>query len=341
MKAAFYTGNKTFDLRDIARPDPADDEVEVEVAFNGICGTDLHAYHGAMDARIGHNRILGHEMSGRISRLGKNAAGLSVGQAVVVRPLKPCGNCPACARGLSHICHNLKFLGLDTDGAFQEYWCVPAYAVHPLPDGIPLDHAALTEPVAVACHDVRRGRVQAGEDVLVIGGGPIGLLIAMVARSVGAIVTISEINASRLEIASKLGFATLNPREVDVAAKVLENTGGKGADVIFEVSGTLPGTELMTAAAAARGRIVMVAIHTSRPPVDLFRFFWRELELVGARVYEPQDFEEAIRLIASGEIDAKTMITDVRDLHDIAHAFAALDDSSSGQAMKSLIRVRG
>ncbi|MGU3575229.1 zinc-dependent alcohol dehydrogenase [Brucellaceae bacterium C25G] len=339
MKAAFYTGHKTFELRDIPRPDPAQDEVEIQVAYNGICGTDLHAYHGSMDARIGHNRILGHEMSGRVARLGADVKGLKVGQPVVIRPLKPCNHCPACADGLSHICHNLKFLGLDTDGALQEFWCVPAYAVHELPEGIALDHAALAEPVAVAAHDVRRARVKAGEFVLVIGGGPIGLLIAMVARHTGASVLISEVNPMRLAIAQELGFAVVNPRETNVTENVMAATGKKGADVVFEVSGTTAGVDLMTDVAASRGRICMVAIHTTKPQVDLFRFFWRELEMVGARVYEPQDFEHAIQLIATGVIDAERMITDVRDLDQVGAAFADLDGNA--QAMKSLIKVGG
>lgn len=339
MKAAFYTGQKSFELRDIVRADPADDEIEVQVAYNGICGTDLHAYHGSMDARVGHNRILGHEMSGRIARVGAGVKGHKVGQAVVIRPLKPCGKCPACDSGLSHICHNMKFLGLDTDGALQEFWCVPAYAVHALPDDIALDHAALAEPVAVAAHDVRRARVTAGEFALVIGGGPIGLLIAMVARHAGAKVLISEVNPLRLAIAQELGFDVINPRETDVAEAVMRATGTKGADVVFEVSGTSAGVDLMTDAAASRGRICMVAIHTTRPQVDLFRFFWRELEMVGARVYEPEDFDHAIELIATGVIDAKRMITDVRGLDQVSAAFADLDGNA--QAMKSLIKIAG
>lgn len=337
MKAAFYTGHKTFELRDIPRPDPAKGEIEVEVAYNGICGTDLHAYHGAMDARIGHNRILGHEMSGRVARLGEGVAGFDIGQPVVIRPLKPCGDCPACHAALSHICHNLKFLGLDTDGALQNYWSVPAYAVHALPDGMALDHAALAEPVAVACHDVRRARLVAGEFALVIGGGPIGMLIAMVARAEGAKVMISEVNPTRVAMAEAMGFAVINPRESDVVETVQNATGGKGADVVFEVSGTQAGTDLMTQITASRGRIVMVAIHTSRPPVDLFRFFWRELEMIGARVYEADDFDRAITLLANGTIDADRMITDIRPLEEVAAAFANLDGNAT--AMKSLVRV--
>lgn len=337
MKAAFYTGNRTFEIRDVERAEPAPGEVRVKVAFNGICGTDMHAYHGAMDKRIGFDRVIGHEMSGTVSALGEGVDTVSVGQPVVVRPLKPCGNCPACAAGHAHICHNLKFLGLDTDGALQEEWCVPAYAVHGLPEGLALHHAALCEPVAVACHDVRLGRVRAGEDVLVIGAGPIGVLIAMVARERGANVTISEINPYRLKTVEAMGFATLDPSKVDVAAEIVATTDQKGADIVFEVSGTQAGTDLMTQAAATRGRIVMVAIHTKKPEVDLFRFFWRELELIGVRVYEPEDFDRAIELIASGAIDCERMITDIRALDDVAAAFAALDEG--GPAMKSLIRV--
>ena len=337
MKAAFYTGNRTFEIRDIEPTPPKADEVRVKVAFNGICGTDMHAYHGAMDKRIGFNRIIGHEMSGTVSAIGAEAKGVSIGDPVVVRPLKPCGACPACDAGHAHICHNLKFLGLDSDGALQEEWCVPAYAIHKLPPNLPLHHAALCEPVAVACHDVRLGRVSEGENVLVIGAGPIGVLIAMVARSLGATVTISEINPHRLAVVKELGFATLDASAVDVAAEIMKATGNKGADVVFEVSGTQAGTNLMTEAASTRGRIVMVAIHTKKPEVDLFRFFWRELELIGVRVYEPEDFNRAIELIASGAIDCDRMITDIRDLDQVADAFATLD--AGGAAMKSLIRV--
>ena len=207
--------------------------------------------------------------------------------------------------------------------------------MHTLPEGLPLHHAALIEPVAVACHDVKRGRVQAGEDVLVIGGGPIGMLIAMVAKHAGANVTLSEINPHRIAIADTLGISALNPKEIDVAKAIDTATDGKGADVVFEVSGTQPGVDLMTAAAAARGRIVMVAIHASKPAIDLFQFFWREIEMIGARVYEPEDYDEAIRLVASGAIDAETMITDVQKLGDIGAAFAELNGSP--RAMKTLI----
>ncbi|MEM9899312.1 MAG: zinc-binding dehydrogenase, partial [Pseudomonadota bacterium] len=253
------------------------------------------------------------------------------------RPLDPDLNCPASKAGYPHISHNLKFLGLDTDGAMQEVWVVPAHTIHALPDDIRMDHAALIEPIAVACHDVRLSELQPGEDVVVIGGGPIGVLVAMVARDAGGKVLLSEVNPYRLAIAETLGFETVNPAEVDLAAEVTSRTSGKGADVIFEVSGTQPGVDAMTAVAATRARIVMVAIHAKKPEIDLFQFFWRELKLIGARVYEPEDYEQAIGLVAKGAVDADTVITDVAPLSDIQLAFESLDSAPS--ALKSLIKV--
>jgi 2-desacetyl-2-hydroxyethyl bacteriochlorophyllide A dehydrogenase len=336
IQAAYYTGHKTFTLEEKDDPAPGPGEVQIRVAFVGICGTDMHVFHGNMDARVGQHRVIGHEMSGTVSAVGEDVEGFSNGDRVVVRPLAHCGQCPACEAGFQHICHKLKFLGLDTDGALQEHWNVPAYTLHKLPEGMSLETAAMIEPLAVAVHDVGRARLQAGETALVIGGGPIGMLIAMVAKHVGAHVILSEINPNRLGMAAKMGFTGLNPREGDVAAQVTEITGTKGADVVFEVSGTQPGVDLMTAAAATRGRICMVAIHAKPAQVDLFRFFWRELEMVGARVYEARDYDRAIEMIAEG-LPVDRLITDRHPLAAVQQAFEALEGNAT--AMKTLIRV--
>lgn len=334
-RAAYYTGDKTFSVETVEPPVCLAGEVQIEVAYCGICGTDLHVYLGHMDARIGDHRVIGHEMSGVVASVGPDVTRFKVGQPVVVRPLDHCGECPACLRGHKHICQNLKFLGLDTDGAFQKYWTVPEHTVHLLPESLSLEHAALIEPLSVAVHDVKRGKVKSGDDVLVIGGGPIGMLIASVAKHAGANVTVSEINPHRLDIAGKLGFSTIDPTQSDPVETVNKQTAQKGMDVIFEVSGTQPGVDLMTAVAATRATIVMVAIHATKPTVDLFQFFWREIEMSGARVYEPEDYDEAIELVASGAIDADTLITDKRGLGEIQSAFEEL--SSNPKAMKTLI----
>ena len=337
ITAAYYRGNKTFTLEQTEPRAPGPGEVSIRVAYCGICGTDMHVFHGNMDARVGFERVIGHEMSGQVVAVGEGVDTVVAGQKVVVRPLDHCGQCPACRAGHTHICHKLKFLGLDTDGALQEIWTVPAHTLHMLPDDLRMDHAALIEPVAVACHDVRLSELRPGEDVVVIGGGPIGILVAMVARDAGGEVVISEVNPNRLAIAEKLGFDTVNPAKTDLAAEIGARTGDKGADVVFEVSGTQPGVDAMTEVAGTRARIVMVAIHARKPQIDLFQFFWRELRLIGARVYEPRDYEQAIAIVASGGVDADTVITDVSPLSAIQAAFEALDTSPT--AMKSLIKV--
>jgi (R,R)-butanediol dehydrogenase/meso-butanediol dehydrogenase/diacetyl reductase len=335
--AAIYRGEKKFSIDEVEINAPGPGEVQVEVAYCGICGTDLHIYLGHMDARVGFERTIGHEMSGVIAAVGEGVADLQPGQHIVVRPLDHCGDCPACSAGHEHICHNLKFIGIDSAGAFQQYWNVPAHTIHILPEELNLAHAALIEPLAVAVHDVDRGQVRKGEDVLVIGGGPIGMLVAMVARQAGANVTVSGINENRLAFAQKIGFATLNPKDLDVAAEIHKVTNGKGADVVFEVSGSQPGVDLMTAAASTRGRIVMVAIHATKPQIDMFQFFWRELDLIGARVYRPEDYDKAMKILADGVIDCDAFITDIQNLSEIQTAFEALTQNPN--AMKSMIRI--
>ncbi|WFE91100.1 alcohol dehydrogenase catalytic domain-containing protein [Roseibium porphyridii] len=336
-QAAVYRGDKTFSLEQKNVQPPGPGEVQIKVAYCGICGTDLHIFLGHMDKRVGFERTIGHEMSGTISATGEGVTGLSTGQRIVVRPLDHCGDCPACNAGHEHICHNLKFIGIDSEGAFQEYWNVPAHTIHVLPEGLDLSHAALIEPLAVACHDVERAKLVKDEDVLVIGGGPIGLLVALVARQAGGNVVISEISETRLAYAAKLGFKTINPKTEDPVERVNALTGNKGADVVFEVSGSQPGVDLMTAAAATRGRIVMVAIHASKPTIDLFQFFWRELELFGARVYRPEDYDTAMRLLNEGVVDCASFITDIKPLGEIQTAFTALTQNPS--AIKSMIQI--
>lgn len=333
--AAIYRGNRRFEIEQIPSRVPLRGEVQIDVACCGICGTDLHAFHGKMDARIGVNRVLGHEMSGTVAAVGPDVLGVVIGEKVVVRPLDPCRACPACRAGHEHICHQLKFLGLDTDGAFQQKWTVPAHTVHVLPVDMPLDRAALIEPLAVACHDVRLSRLVPGEMSLVIGGGPIGVLVAIVARHAGAEVLITEINQHRLDKIAELGLKGVDPISSDVPREIARMTSGKGADVVFEVSGSQGGADLMTEVAATRGRIIMVAMHTTKPRVDLFRFFWRELELIGTRVYEPEDYDHAISLLQSGAVDIDSLVTDRRPLGDIQAAFEALENSPI--AMKTLI----
>jgi (R,R)-butanediol dehydrogenase/meso-butanediol dehydrogenase/diacetyl reductase len=337
MKALFYEGNHTFNLKTTEKQPLEKGEVRLKMAYVGVCGTDVHIYHGKMDARVKPPQIIGHEVSGVIEELGEGVSEWKIGDNVTVRPLNPGVEMPS-DNGYRHIGQNLKFIGIDSPGGMQQYWNVPAFTLHKLPENLSLQLGAMIEPLAVACHDVRLGEVVAGENAVVIGGGPIGLLVALVARQKGANVIISEVNKNRIDFIQSLGFQTVNPIEQDLVHTVEAFTNGAMADVVFEVSGVQAGVTAMTQLPKVRGRIVMVAIHSEPKAVDLFRFFWREIKLIGARVYEPEDFDEAIALAASGTLPLDKMITQVSPLTDAKKVFETIDQNPAG--MKYLLEIQ-
>ena len=336
MRRAAYTGHGEIEIGDIEETPPAPGEVQIAVAYTGLCGTDLHILHGNMDARVTTPLIFGHEMSGTIAAVGSGVDGWSVGDTVTVMPLEWDGTCPACRAGNSHICQNLDFVGIDSPGSLQQLWNVRSDLLLPLPADLALDRAALAEPVAVAVHDVRRSELVAGDKVVVLGGGPIGVLIATVARHAGAEVVVVELEPRRRAQIEELGFLSYDPRETDGPAWVEAWTGGAGADVVFEVSGAPAAILGATALAKVRGTLVVVAIHPQPREVDLQRVFWRELRILGARVYQRQDFETAIELLDQGVIPADLLISRIVPLDEIRDA---VDDLEHGRALKILVEL--
>lgn len=338
MKAAFYQEKGKFRVGETELKQPGPGEVRLEVAYCGVCGTDVHIYHGVMDKRIQPPQIVGHEASATVAEVGEGVENIQVGDKVAVRPLK-FGEPHPFDKGNAHVGKNLKFIGIDAPGAFQNSWVVPAYTLHTLPEGLSLRHGAFIEPLAVACHDVKIGRVKAGENCLVIGGGPIGTLIAFVLREIGANPIVSEVNEKRLEMLSGFGFEVINPLKEDIVARVSRLTDEAMADCVFEVSGSAAGVKTMTEVVNVRGRIVMVAIHGGGPrEVDLFKFFWSEIEMLGARLYEEEDYEEAIKIAASGNIPFDKLITQESPLDQIQQVFEAIDNNPAG--MKYLINCQ-
>ncbi|MFG6193551.1 zinc-binding dehydrogenase [Nonomuraea sp. JJY05] len=333
--AVRYTAARTLDTAPVEPTSPGPGEVELAPTYVGICGTDLHIFHGDMDARVSTPAVLGHEMSGRVLRVGPDVEGWRPGDAVTVMPLRWDDSCPACRAGNRHICQHLDFIGIDSPGAMQQRWIVPAATLVGLPDSLPLDRAALVEPTAVAVHDVDRARVRDGERVVVVGGGPIGILIALVARATGAEVRVVELSGHRRTLAQKLGLTTWNPAAEDVPELVRQWTGDAGADVAFEVSGAAGGVDTAVQVLGVRGRLCLVAIHPRPREVDLHRFFWRELTLIGARLYARSDFEKAVTLIADGTVPAELLISKVVPLTQAPAAFEALE--AGGDVMKILV----
>lgn len=337
MKAAVYTGDGRFELLEKPIPKPLPGEILLEVSRVGICGTDVRIFQGHLQSRVGPRRILGHEV---VSMVRESFAGgkFRVGDRVAVQPTIFCGECAACHQGFTHVCQNLRILGIDQDGALQQFWAVPEKRCHHVPDSISDDQAALIEPLAVAVHSVRSAALRAGETATVIGAGTVGLLIAILAAKAGAKVTVLEINPFRLEFARQFQLSALNPREQDIERTLFDLTQGTGMNVVFEASGSTDGARMMTSLAAARGRAILVGIHNGETPVNLYRIFSHELSIQGVRAYSSDDFKEAIRLLSTGEIDLAKIISRRFPIEQVQQAVELAVSSAS--VMKILVDFR-
>jgi len=307
MRAAFYEGPRKFATGTLPVPEPGAGEALLRMRRVGICGTDLHIFQGHLDHRVPRGGVTGHETFGQVVRAPRDS-GFSTGDRVVVEPLQFCGACRACRMGASYLCYSLKVLGVDVPGGLQEYWAVPAARLLHVPDTLDDDAAAVIEPLAVATHDVRRAGVKAGDTVLVFGGGPIGTLIAMVCRERGARVAVAEVNRFRIEMLQNLGLPTVGP-DADVVKFANDWTGGIGVDVAFEVTGHPAAVRAVTDVVRVWGTVSIVAIHAEPMPVNLYQMFARELHMHGSRLYAREDWEEAIRLAATGAVNLGLLVS--------------------------------
>jgi 2-desacetyl-2-hydroxyethyl bacteriochlorophyllide A dehydrogenase len=333
MRAAFYRGARTFETGRAEIPKAAPDEALLRVRRVGICGTDLHIFQGHLDHRVPRGGVIGHETMGEVVE-APAASGFGAGDRVVVEPLQLCGACRACRMGAEYLCYRLKVLGVDLPGGMQEYWAVPTARLLRVPDSLTDDHAALIEPLSVATHDVRRAGVKPGDAVLVFGGGPIGALIAMVARERGARVVVAELNPFRLDILRRLGLETLGP-QARVTEFVDHWTDGDGVDVAFEVTGSHEAVRAMTDVVRVWGTVSVVAIHAEPMPVNLYRLFEREVTVHGSRLYAREDWEEAIRLAGSGAVPVGPLVSHRLPLEALQEGMEQA--LAGGPAMKVLV----
>lgn len=320
-----------FRLQD--RPDPAGDgQVLLDVAYVGLCGTDLHIAQGE-HPRAAFPLILGHEIVGRVEA---GAESDHAGRHVVVNPLLPCGACAACRRRRSEVCARLRLIGIDQDGGLATRLAVPAARLHLVPAGLGPRDAALAEPLAVAVHAVRRSVLRLGDAVAVVGAGPVGLLTALAARQAGAgRVFVAEPSPTRRAVAAGLGFTLLDPE--DPAAELADLTGGCLADVAFDAAAHPSVAATLTRLVVPGGQVVIVGSYAAPAPVDLQALMFRGLSMVGVRVYRPEDIDAAIALLAAGVIDTERLVTAVVPLERVGEAFAQLRD---GTQVKVLVDCR-
>ena len=325
---------------EVPAPEPGKNEILIRVAWCGICGSDVHAFHGKHPF-ISTPIVQGHEFSGIVSKLGEGVSTLGVGDRVTVEPSIVDGRCPSCRAGRYNICRNLRVLGCQLPGAFAEYVLVPAEKVYRLPQEIALKEGVLVEPLAVGIHAVRRARVTADENVIVVGAGTIGLMTMMAAKATGCKVLQTDVADYRLRLARECGADfTANAADCELEKEVEEAFGDKGADVIFECAGTQESVYQACRAASKGTRIVMTAVYTSEMTIPMGIVQDWELELIGTLMYMRQDYETALRYLQEGNVRTDLLITHEFQLEELAEAYRAIENPSV-EKLKVVIKVSG
>jgi len=336
MQAAVLHGAKDLRLEPRPRPEPQPGMVLLRLRRVGICGTDLHYFqHGYCGAFVPTQPfILGHELTAEVAAVGAGVALPVVGQRVTVNPARACGFCAYCKGGRPNLCRKTIMLGSastkpPTDGAFAEFVCVRADQCHVLPPQMDDGLGAMMEPLAVALHAVKQAGTVSGRRVLVVGGGPIGLLVLLTARAFGATpLALCDVVADRRTAALRFGADTaLDPAAPQVVQEALDLTGD-GFDVVFEASGAPPALRQAFDLVRPGGTIVQIGtLGTADIPLPANQLMVREIRLVGSFRYGDV-FDEAIRLVASGRIALAPLITGVLPLPEATAALALAADKS-------------
>lgn len=332
MRAAVLTGPDAIEHRRVPVPELPAGWALIRTELTGLCGTDFSILHGT-HPRARTPLIMGHEITGTVEIAGPTGPG--VGTRVTVEPLISCGICPPCAHGNTHVCRNLQLFGIDAPGSLAEYVALPAHALIPVKDTVPVIEVALAEPLAVAVHAVARSGLTGGESVLVFGAGPIGILTALAARHAGAKeVLIAEPSEERCEVAARLGFATV-PHGTDPVETVLALTGGNGADIVFDSAAHPSVASILAKTVRVRGTIVLVGVYKKPAEIDLQALTFAENTVLGVRVYTRADIERAVDLIESNALGLGRLPVEVFALEEADRAFARA--MSAGGALKILI----
>ena len=335
MQTITYRGPDDLAVVDRPVPTASASEALVEVAALGICGSDLLLWSGGFE-RVTPPVVVGHEFSGTVVAA---VEGFPAGSRVVVEPLLNCGVCAPCRRGDENVCVRLRLLGIDVDGGAAPFVVAPVHRLHAIPDTLDLQHAALAEPTAVAVHMWERSGAQPSDSIFIAGGGPIGALVASVARAKGAArIVVSEPNPSRRALLERLGFEVLDPIGGSLGELLGSlDAGADGFDVAFELTGVGAGLQSAIEAVRVQGTVLLGGIPHDDPPFPGARAVLKELEIRGARTYRSSNVEEAIRLLAVGAVDPSIITRVVPLERGVSDAFEAL--RSARDEMKILVDV--
>lgn len=335
MRVAKLVAPNTIQIFDEAfEAKPGCGEVVVQVKTVGICGTDMHIFRGER-ADVALPRIMGHELSGVVTAVGCHVDNVKVGDRVIFDPVMACGQCPVCKKGRANVCASVKCFGVQMDGGFQDYITVPAAQVYIIPDKISFDEAALAEPFSIAANILTRAGVEAGENVVIIGSGTIGLCIVQAAKGLGARVLVSDVVDGKLATAKSFGADAVVNSKNEKLEDAVAAFAPAGADVIIDAVGITPLLQQAINMAAPTCRVICISFD-GRPatflPVDVTK---KELSIIGSRMNAGQ-FPRVIEWLDKDMIQPASMISRIFPAEQIQEAFELA--VSDGSLMKILIK---
>lgn len=327
-------------FNEVPVPACGDDQVLIRIMKIGVCGSDIHVYHGKHPFTK-YPVTQGHEVSGEVVALGSNVKGLKIGQKVTIEPQVVCGECYPCRHGKYNLCENLKVMGFQTTGTASTYFAAPSNRVTALPDTMSFDDGAMIEPLAVAVHAVRRIGDVKGLNVAVIGAGPIGNLVSQVARGMGASkVIVTDISDYRLELAKKCGAsAVYNTKVWNFGDAMVDSFGPDKADVIYDCAGNDITMGQAIKHARKGSTIILVAVYAGMANVDLAVLNDHELDLNTTMMYRHEDYVKAIGMVNDGLIDLKILQSRTFPFRKYLDAYKYID-ANRETSMKILIDVQ-
>ena len=340
MLQQVMTAPGVIEFREVPTPKPQPGEVLVKIQKIGVCGSDIHVYHGEHPFTK-YPVTQGHEVSGEIAALGEGVAGFALGQKVTIQPQVVCGKCWPCRHGKYNLCEELKVMGFQTTGVASHYFAVDAKKVTPLPESMSFDEGAMIEPLAVAVHAVRQAGDVEGKDICVLGAGPIGILVAQVAKGLGARkVMITDVSDIRLEKAKECGAdVCVNTREKDFSQAFVQCFGPDKADVIYDCAGNNVTMGQAIANARKGSIILLVAVFATRGDIDLAVLNDHELDLNTSMMYRNEDYLTAIDLVNQGKVQLKPLISKHFAFRDYLKAYKYIDENRE-TTMKVIINVQ-
>ncbi|WP_318618422.1 zinc-binding alcohol dehydrogenase family protein [Priestia megaterium] len=310
-------------------------DVLVKTKRVGICGSDMHIYHGTNPLAT-LPRVVGHEVAGEVMEIGKSVTGIQIGDHVVVEPINYCEECYACQKKRPNVCENLSVFGVHEDGGMREWFVLPEKQLHVVDSTLPWEEIVLAEPYTIGAQAVWRGEVEKGDTVLIQGAGPIGICILKLAKLQGATVMMTDLSEERLGFANENGAdVTVHAGQDDVRDRVKEWTNGKGANVVIDAV-CLPNTfELSFEVVSAAGSVVVLGFDERPSAIPQLPITKKEITVTGSRLQTNQ-FPKIVQLLNEKKLCHNGLITHQFALDEVQEAFNFVE-AHSEQVRKAII----